>query len=210
MVGWLLFYPQLQKVVFSTLLITKGLWQIVEVVTFGAKRCQGTRANATYLGYELQSEMDSSFRWAFHGISYDFLNHVKYSCVMLFLCFFSFFTMFHPCFTFRFCLECGFANSICWFIPGPTNGWVPTSRKDLNVQRAKWHCVTSPMQPPCAMRRTLRPQAPIFFGGLLVDLLPSLENCMYLNVFKLKYENSWCQVNLTTFLHPVIVQFPDP
>ena len=67
------FYPQLQKVVFRALLITKGLWQIVEVVTFGSKRCQGTRANATYLGYELQSEMDSSFRWAFHGISWHFL-----------------------------------------------------------------------------------------------------------------------------------------
>jgi hypothetical protein len=44
---------------------------------------------------------------------------------------------------------------------------------------------------------------------LLVDLLPSLENCMYLNIYKLKCENSWCQVNLTTFLYPVIVQFPD-
>ena len=83
------------------------------------------------------------------------------SCFMLFLYFFSFFTMFHPCVTFR--------NSV-WNvdlpirseISGPTNGWVPTSRKGLNVQRAKWQCVTSPMQPPCAMRRTLRPQAPIF------------------------------------------------
>lgn len=150
------------------------------------------------------------------GISWHFMAFPMISSTMSSIvvsccsCVFSlFFTMFHPCFTFR--------NSV-WNvdlpirpveIPGPTNGWVPTSRKGLNVQRAKWQCVTSPMQPPCAMRRTLRPQAPIFFGGLLVDLLPSLENCMYLNIFKLKCENSWCQVNLTTFLYPVIVQFPD-
>jgi hypothetical protein len=68
-------------------------------------------------------DMNFKVRWtaaldghfmAFHGISYDFLNHVKYSCFMLFLCFFSFFHHVSPMFHLpKLCLECGFADSTC-------------------------------------------------------------------------------------------------
>ena len=195
MVGWWLIYRVLAPITHHKRLVADR----TEVVTFGAKRCLKVRGQTRHTW-----DMNFKVRWtaaldghfmAFHGISYDFLNHVKYIVVSCCSCVFSlFFTTFGSCFTFRnsvWHVDLPIRSySICWFIPGPTNGWVPTSRKGLNVQRAKWQCVTSPMQPPCAMRRTLRPQAlqQFFFGGLLGDLLPS-QNCMSIKC--------WCAYSST-------------